>query len=42
MYFLHNLTEMELKALREAISNEFIDHRGWTAYEYGRVKEKGV
>lgn len=38
----HNLTEMELKALREAISNDFMEHRGWTVDEYGRVKEKGI
>ncbi len=38
----HDLTEMESKALREAISNEFMQHRGWTVDEYGRVMEKGV
>jgi hypothetical protein len=38
----HNLTEMELKALREAISDEFVLDRGWTVDDYGRVKEKGV
>ena len=36
------LTEMEVKALREAISDEFMAHRGWTVDEYGRVKEKGA
>jgi len=38
----HDLTEMEIKALREAISDDFIQHRGWTVDDYGRVKEKGV
>jgi len=38
----HNLTDMELKALREAISDELMQHRGWTVDDYGRVKEKGV
>lgn len=37
----YNLSEMEIKALREAISDEFMNHRGWTVDEYGRVKEKG-
>jgi hypothetical protein len=38
----HNLTEMEIKALRESISDEFMNHQGWTVDEYGRVKEKGI
>lgn len=38
----HNLTDIELKALREAISDEFMKHRGWTVDDYGRVKEKGI
>lgn len=38
----YNLTDTELKALNEAISDEFIQHRGWTVDDYGRVKEKGV
>ncbi|MBK5246737.1 MAG: hypothetical protein JJE49_05625 [Peptostreptococcaceae bacterium] len=38
----HDLTEMEIKALREAISDDFMQHRGWTVDDYGRVKEKGV
>lgn len=38
----YNLTDTELKALREAISDEFIQHRGWTVDDYGRIKEKGV
>lgn len=37
----HDLTEMEIKALREAISDDFMQHRGWTVDDYGRVKEKG-
>ena len=38
----HNLTDTELKALRGAISDEFIQHRGWTVDTHGRIKEKGV
>lgn len=38
----HDLTEMEIKALREAISDDFMTYRGWTVDEYGRIKEKGV
>lgn len=38
----HNLTDTELIALNEAISDEFMKHRGWIVDEYGRVKEKGV
>ena len=38
----HDLTEMELKALREAISDDFMNHRGWNVDDHGRVKEKGV
>ena len=38
----HDLTEMELNALRDAISDEFMQHRGWTVDKYGRVKEKGI
>lgn len=38
----YNLTETELKALSEAISDEFMQHRGWTVDDYGRVKEKGI
>lgn len=38
----YNLTDTELKALNEAISDEFMQHRGWTVDEYGRVKEKGI
>ena len=37
-----NLTEMELDALRHAISKEFMQYRGWTTDDRGRVKEKGV
>jgi hypothetical protein len=39
---LHDLTEMEIKALRDAISDELMKHHGWTVDDYGRVKEKGV
>lgn len=38
----YNLTEMEINALKEAISDEFMQYRGWTPDEYGRVKEKGI
>ncbi len=38
----HDLTDTELKALREAISDDFIKDRGWTVDDYGRVKEKGI
>ncbi len=36
----HDLTDTELKALREAISDDFMKDRGWTVDNYGRVKEK--
>lgn len=36
-----NLTETELDALSNAISNEFMSHQGWTTDNYGRVKEGG-
>ena len=39
---LYNLSEMEITALRAAISDDFMNHRGWTVDEYGRVKEKGI
>jgi hypothetical protein len=38
----HNITDMEIKALRDAISDKLMNHRGWTVDEYGRVKEKGI
>lgn len=38
----YDLTETELDALRDAISDEFMKHQGWTTDEYGRVKEKGI
>lgn len=38
----HDLTDTELKALREAISDDFMKDRGWTVDDYGRVKEKGI
>lgn len=38
----HDLTDTELKALREAISDDFMKNRGWTVDDYGRVKEKGI
>jgi len=37
----NDLTDTELKALREAISDDFMKDRGWTVDDYGRVKEKG-
>ncbi|HYE68265.1 MAG TPA: gamma-mobile-trio protein GmtX, partial [Anaerovoracaceae bacterium] len=36
------LTAMEKDALKDAISDDFMKHRGWTTDEYGRVKEKGI
>lgn len=36
----YNLTDTEIDALRHAISDEFMNYRGWTVDEYGRVKEK--
>lgn len=38
---LDDLTDMEIAALKEAISDEFINYMGWTSDTYGRVKEKG-
>lgn len=38
----HDLTETELTALRDAISDEFMNQMGWTSDTYGRVKEKGI
>ena len=37
-----NLTDTEIDALRHAISNEFMNHRGWSTDKYGRVKENGI
>lgn len=38
---LDNLTETEIDALKDAISDSFFKDRGWTTDEQGRVKEKG-
>lgn len=38
----YNLTDTEIDALRNAISNEFMNHQGWTTDNYGRVKENGI
>ncbi len=38
----YNLTDTEIDALRNAISNEFLNHQGWTTDNYGRVKENGI
>lgn len=38
----YNLTDTEIDALRNAISNEFMKHQGWTADNYGRVKGNGI
>lgn len=38
---LDNLTDMEIEALKNAISDKFFKERGWTTDEQGRVKEKG-
>ena len=36
------LTDTEIDALRSAISNEFMNHQGWTTDNYGRVKQNGI
>ena len=36
----YNLTDTEIDALRNAISNEFMNHQGWTTDNYGRVKKR--
>lgn len=38
---LDDLTDMEVGALKDAISDRFFKERGWTTDEQGRVKEKG-
>ena len=38
---LDDLTETEIDALKDAISDVFFKDRGWTTDEQGRVKEKG-
>ena len=38
----YKLTDTEIDALRNAISNEFMNHQGWTADNYGRVKQNGI
>lgn len=38
----YNLTDSEIDALKNAISNEFMNHQGWTTDKYGRVKENGI
>ncbi len=38
---IDNLTETEISALKDAVSDRFFKERGWTADEQGRVKEKG-
>ena len=38
---LDDLTETEIEALKDAVSDEFFKERGWTTDEQGRVKEKG-
>ena len=38
----YNLTDTELDALKNAISDEFMNHRGWATDNYGRVKEDGI
>lgn len=38
----YNLTDSEIDALRNAISNEFMNYQGWTTDNYGRVKENGI
>lgn len=36
----YELTEMELAAFKEAISDEFMSNQGWTVDQYGRVKDE--
>ena len=38
----YNLTDPEIDALRNSISNELMNHHGWTIDNYGRVKENGI
>lgn len=38
----YNLTDTEIDALRNAISNELMNRHGWTIDNYGRVKENGI
>ena len=38
---LDNLTETEINALKDAVSDRFFNERGWTSDAQGRVKEKG-
>lgn len=38
----YNLTDTEIIALKEAVSDEFMLNQGWTTDNYGRVKENGV
>ncbi|MBZ9692209.1 gamma-mobile-trio protein GmtX [Clostridium sp. M14] len=38
----NNLTDTEIDALKNAISDEFMDQQGWTTDNYGRVKENGI
>lgn len=38
----YNLTDTEIDALRNSISNELMNHHGWTIDNYGRVKENGI
>lgn len=37
-----NRTDTEIDSLRNAISNEFLNHQGWTTDNYGRVKENSI
>ncbi|MEA4847165.1 MAG: gamma-mobile-trio protein GmtX [Clostridiaceae bacterium] len=36
----HGLTDMEIEALRNAISDQLLNYQGWVADDYGRVKMK--
>lgn len=38
----YNLTDSEIDALKNAISNEFMNYQGWTTDNYGRVKQNGI
>lgn len=38
----YRLTDVEIQALKDAISDEFIKDQGWTVYDNGKVKQKGA
>ena len=38
----YNLTDSDIEALRNAVSNEFMNHQGWTSDNYRSVKQNGI